>query len=131
MQGSNALSKILKLADSLSKQELIALNQAIISLIKIKDDVAFKTAAINFVKGDIVSFIDSNGIRIHGVVTKKNPKTIQVTTQNDYYVNIPATYLTKVNKPSRSLLEFRDKLHHSPKNLLETIEKEMKNYTLN
>ena len=85
------LSKILKLIGDLSKQELMTLNQAVVSLIKTQRDVYFAKASITFNKGDIVSFIDSNGIKVYGIVTKKNPKTLQVTTQDKYYVNIPAT----------------------------------------
>jgi len=42
--------------------------------------VDFKQASIVFAKGDIVSFQDSSGVRVQGVITRKNPKTIQVTT---------------------------------------------------
>ena len=97
------LSKVLKLINDLTKQELMILNQTTVSLIKTYQDVDFKRAAINFKIGDIVSFVDSSGIRIQGVVTKKNPKTLQVTTEKNYYVNIPATYLTLEEKPSQKL----------------------------
>ena len=101
------LSKVPKLINDLTKQELMILNQATVSLIKTYQDVDFKRAAINFKIGDIVSFVDSSRIRIQGVVTKKNPKTLQVTTEKNYYVNIPATYLTLEEKPSQKLLNFR------------------------
>jgi hypothetical protein len=65
------LSKILKLAGDLTKQELMMLNQAIVSLIKTQQDVDFKKADIIFAKGDIVSFQDSSGVRAQGVITKK------------------------------------------------------------
>jgi ribosomal protein S13 len=77
------VSKILKLIGDLSKQELMTLNQAVVSLIKTQRDVDFAKASVSFNKGDIVSYMDSSGIRVHGVVTKKNPKTIQVTTENN------------------------------------------------
>ena len=57
------LAKILKLAGDLTKHELYLVNQTIVSLIKTQQDVDFKKAAINFNKGDIVSFVDSKGIR--------------------------------------------------------------------
>ena len=85
------------------------LNQAVVSLIKTHQDVDSKKAAITFQKGDIVSFKDSSGVRVQGVVTKKNPKTLQVTTPDNYYVNIPATYVSPVNNPSRKLLDFKKK----------------------
>jgi hypothetical protein len=66
--------------------DVLVINQKVL----FNQDVDFKRAAINFKIGDIVSFIDSSGIRIQGVVTKKNPKTLQVTTEKNYYVNIPA-----------------------------------------
>jgi plastocyanin len=74
------LAKVLKLINDLTKQELMILNQVVVSLIKTHTDVAFKKAAINFQVGDIVSFVDSSGVRVHGVITKRNPKTLQVTT---------------------------------------------------
>ena len=54
------LSKVLKLINDLTKQELMILNQATVSLIKTYQDVDFKKAAINFKIGDIVSFVDSS-----------------------------------------------------------------------
>jgi len=104
---SSKLSKILKLSGNLTKAELMMLNQAVVSLIKTQQDVDFKKAAITFAKGDIVSFKDSSGVRTQGVVTKKNPKTLRVTTPDNYYVNIPATYLTSVKNPSKVLLDFK------------------------
>lgn len=104
------LSKILKLVGDLTKQELMMLNQAIVSLIKTQQDVDFKKAAIVFTKGDIVSFQDSSGVRAQGVITKKNPKTLQVTTPDNYYVNIPATFITLIKNPSQKLLDFKKKV---------------------
>ena len=48
------LSKVLKLINNLTKQELMILNQATVSLIKTYQDVDFKRAAINWtsVKND-------------------------------------------------------------------------------
>ena len=104
------LSKILKLTSNLTKQKLMLLNQAIVALIKTKQDVDFKIAAISFNKGDIVSFIDSSGVRINGVVTRKNLKALQITTPDNYYVNIPATYVKLEKTPSKNLVEFRRKI---------------------
>jgi len=124
------LSKVLKLIGDLSKQELMTLNQAVVSLIKTKQDVDFTKASVSFNKGDIVSYTDSSGIRIHGVITKKNPKTIQVTTENNYYVNIPASYLTLEEKPSSKLLDFRKKVAPTPEDMKEILEFEFKKNTL-
>lgn len=107
---NNKLSKILKLAGNLTKSELMMLNQAVVSLIKTQQDVDFKKAAISFQKGDIVSYRDSSGVRVQGVVTKKNPKTLQVTTPDNYYVNIPATYVSIVKNPSQKLLDLKKKV---------------------
>jgi len=124
------LSKVLKLINDLTKQELMILNQATVSLIKTYQDVDFKRAAINFKIGDIVSFVDSSGIRIQGVVTKKNQKTLQVTTEKNYYVNIPATYLTLEEKPSQKLLNFRKEVAATHQEMLETLNFELKKNTL-
>jgi hypothetical protein len=127
---NDKLSKVLKLIGDLSKQELMTLNQAVVSLIKTQRDVDFAKASVSFNKGDIVSYIDSSGIKVHGVITKKNPKTIQVTTENNYYVNIPASYLTLEEKPSAKLLDFRKKVAPTPEDIREILESELKKYTL-
>jgi hypothetical protein len=126
---NNKLSKILKLAGDLTKSELMMLNQAVVSLIKTQQDVDFKKAAIAFQKGDIVSFKDSSGVRVRGVVTKKNPKTLQVTTPDDYYVNIPATYVSPVNNPSRKLLDFKKKVAPSFEEMREALADEIEKGT--
>jgi len=104
---NNKLSKILKLAGDLTKAELMMLNQAVVSLIKTQQDVDFRKAVITFCKGDIVSYQDSSGIRVQGVVAKKNPKTLRVVTPDNYYINIPATYVSPVKNPSQKLLDFK------------------------
>jgi len=124
------LSKVLKLIGDLSKQELMTVNQAVVSLIKTQRDVDFAKAAVSFNKGDIVSYMDPSGIRVQGVVTKKNPKTIQVTTENNYYVNIPASYLTLEEKPSAKLLDFRKKVAPTADDIKDILESELKKYTL-
>ena len=118
---NNKLSKILKLAGDLTKSELMMLNQAVVSLIKTQQDVDFKKAAISFQKGDIISYKDSSGVRVQGVVTKKNPKTLQVTTPDNYYVNIPATYVSQVKNPSQKLLDFKKKVTPTYKDMAEVI----------
>jgi hypothetical protein len=123
----NKLSKILKLAGDLGKQDLMMLNQAIVSLIKTHQDVDFQKASIVFTKGDIVSFQDSSGIRVHGVITRKNPKTIQVTTPDNYYVNIPATYISPVKRPSKKLLDFRKEISPTYEEMHEITEEILKN----
>jgi hypothetical protein len=112
------LSKVLKSIGDLNKQELMTLNQAVVSLIKTQRDVDFAKASISFKIGDIVSFIDSNRIKTYGVVTKKNPKTLQITTENNYYVNIPATYLTLEKKPSQKLLSLRKEIAPTSENII-------------
>jgi hypothetical protein len=126
---NHKLSKILKLTNDLTKQELMMLNQAIISLIKMQQDVDFKKASIAFTKGDIVSFKDSSGITVQGVITKKNPKTLQITTPDNYYVNIPATYLTLIKSPSRKMLDFRKEICPTFEELDHIVEEEFKKST--
>jgi hypothetical protein len=126
MQNSN-LPKILKLITTLTTQELRTLNQATVTLIKCQQDVDFQKAAISFKQVDIVSYLDSNQIRILGVVTRKNPKTLQVTTPDNYYVNIPATYLRLETKPPQKLLDFRKSIaptYEEMAEMLEVIKKE-------
>jgi hypothetical protein len=126
---NHKLSTILKLVNDLTKQELMMLNQAIISLIKAQQDVDFKKAAITFTKGDIVSFKDSSGITVQGVVTKKNPKTLQVTTPDNYYVNLPATYLTPVNFPSKKMQDFKKSICPTLEEMKQIMEEEFKKGT--
>lgn len=118
---NNKLSKILKLAGDLTKSKLMMLNQAVVSLRKTQQVVDFKKAAISFQKGDIVSYKDSSGVRVQGVFTKKNPKTLQVTTPDNYYVNIPATYVSQVKNPSQKLLDFKKKVAPTYKDMAEVI----------
>ena len=125
----NKLSKVLKLVGELTKQELMMLNQAVVSLIKTQQDVEFEKASVSFTKGDIVSFQDSSGVRAHGIITKKNPKTIQVTTSDNYYVNIPASYIAAVKKPSKKLLDFRKKIMPTNEEMAQMLEEEIKKGT--
>jgi len=126
---NHKLSTILKLANDLTKQELIMLNQAIVSLVKMQEDTDFKKAAIAFKKGDIVSFKDSSGITVQGVVTKKNPKTLQVTTPDNYYVNLPATYLTPVKFPSKKMQDFKKSICPTLEEMKQIMEEEFKKGT--
>lgn len=98
---NHKLSTILKLANDLTKQELIMLNQA------------------------IVSFKDSSGVRVQGVITKKNPKTLQVTTTDNYYVNIPATYVDLVINPSKKMQDFRKSVCPTFEEMKEIFEEEV------
>lgn len=70
---------------------------------------------------NIVSYKDSSEVRFQGVVTKKNPKTLQITTLDNYYVNIPATYVSQVKKPSRKLLDFKKNAAPTHKDMAEVI----------
>jgi hypothetical protein len=121
------LSIILKEINELTSNELMTLNQAVVSLIKTQRDIAFKTASRAFNKSDIVSFIDSNGAKVYGIVTKKNTTTIQVTTQDKYRVNIPATYLTLENKPSKKLLDLRKEIAPTYQEMHEILTHELLN----
>jgi len=104
------LTKILKMANSLTKPELMALNQAIVALIKSAVDKEVTRASSQFNKSDIVSFADNNNIRRHGVITKRNQKTFQVITPEHYSINVPATYLRHEPKPSPKLVKFKKDL---------------------
>jgi hypothetical protein len=105
------LVKILKMVNNLKKQELIVLNKATTSLLenyKDKREIEEKVS-MNFEKGDIVSFIDNSNIRRGGVVTKKHFKTLQVTTVDNYCINISSTLLRHEQNPSKKLLKLRKK----------------------
>ena len=107
---NTTLTKILKLANNLTKPELMALNQAIIALIKSVMDKELTSASYQFNKGDIVSFVGNNNIRRHGVIVKKNQKTFQVITPDQYSINVPTTYLNHEPKPSQKLMQFKKTL---------------------
>lgn len=95
------------MANSLTKPELMALNQAIVAMIKTAVEEEVTKASSQFNKGDIVSFADNNNIRRHGVITKRNQKTFQITTPEHYSINVPATYLRHEPKPSAKLIKFK------------------------
>lgn len=98
------------MANDLTKPELMALNQAIVALIKNVVEEEVTKASSQFNKGDIVSFADNNNIRRHGVITKRNQKTFQVITPEHYSINVPATYLRHEPKPSAKLIKFKKDL---------------------
>jgi len=98
------------MANGLTKPELMALNQAIVALIKNVVEEEITQASSQFNKGDIVSFADNNNIRRHGVITKRNQKTFQITTPEHYSINVPATYLKHEPKPSPKLIKFKKDL---------------------
>ena len=98
------------MANNLTKPELMALNQAIVAMIKTAVEEEVTKASSQFNKGDIVSFADNNNIRRHGVITKRNQKTFQITTPEHYSINVPATYLKHEPKPSPKLIKFKKDL---------------------
>ncbi len=107
---NTTLTKILKMANSLSKAELIALNQAIVGLIQNLVNTEISHAVTQFNKGDIVSFTDNNNIRRYGIIAKRNQKTFQVLTLERYSINVSATYLRHEPKPPAKLVKFRKEL---------------------
>ena len=117
------LTKILKLASNLTRPELMALNQAVVGLIKQVADEELIKASRQFNKGDIVSFADSSNIRQHGVIIKQNQKTFQVVTTQNYSINIPATYLQIDSNPSQKLLKFRKSLLITNEDRFEALDK--------
>jgi hypothetical protein len=90
---NNNLTKILDLVVTLKREELLALNEAIINLLKSQQAQQAAEYNARFNIGDIVVFIDENQKQVHGMVSKKNPKTIQVTTTDSYTINVPPRYL--------------------------------------
>jgi hypothetical protein len=118
----STLSKILKLAGDLTKHELLMLNQAIVALAKTREDEELFKASVTFQKGDIIFYIDgASNIKVHGVVTKKNPKTIQITTADNYQMNIPATHLKLEPNPSKKILQFKKELCLTKEDFAEVI----------
>ena len=121
------------MANGLTKPELMALNQAIIALIKSVVDEEVTKASSQFNKGDIVSFADNNNIRRHGVITKRNQKTFQVITPEHYSINVPATYLRHEPKPSTKLIKFKKDLLITNEDRTEALDdfiKELRNKNL-
>jgi hypothetical protein len=90
---NNNLTKILDLVVTLKREELLALNEAIINLLKSQQAQQAAEYNARFKIGDIVVFTDENQKQVHGMVSKKNPKTIQVTTTDSYTINVPPRYL--------------------------------------
>ena len=89
----NNLTKVLDLITTLKREELLALNEAIINLLKSQQAQQAAEYNARFNIGDIVVFTDENQKQVHGMVSKKNPKTIQVTTTDSYTINVPPRYL--------------------------------------
>ena len=106
----NNLATILQMISSLKHQELLALNDAIIHLLKSLQAQHAAEQSANFNIGDIVVFTDDNQKQIHGMISRKNPKTIQVVTTDSYSVNVPPRYLTHSPNAAEIKLKFQQKL---------------------
>ena len=123
----NNIAAILESIQGLGKQELIALNQEIVDMIKRKNEKDAAKASEMFKKGDIVHFKDpSGGDDVYGVVKKKNQKTFQIHTTDGYLANVPATFLAIVANPSKKLLNLRKEVQPSFEDMFQTMEKELK-----
>ena len=104
---SNNLTKVLDLITTLKREELLSLNEAIINLLKAQQAQQAAEYNARFKIGDIVMFTDENQKQVHGMVSKKNPKTIQVTTTDSYTINIPPRYLAPSPIEDKIKAQFR------------------------
>lgn len=85
--------------DSLSYDELIALNKRIVERLKYMDHVRNLMRVMDYQVGDDVTFERSDGVAISGIVAKLNRKTVSVVTKEGERWNVSPQLLSKPARP--------------------------------
>ena len=123
------LERILKIVGDLTKEDLTLLNQTVSDLIKDHQKIEFTEAVKTLKKGDIVSCIDSSGIKFHAIVTKKTPKRFEIISPDNYQANFPLIDLNIEKKPSKKLIDFRKRIVPTREESKEVSKTEIENPT--
>jgi transcription antitermination factor NusA-like protein len=88
--------------DSLSYEELRALNRRIVERLKYMDHVRNLMQVMDYRVGDEVTFNGSDGNEISGIVSKLNKKTVSVITKSGEQWNVSPQLLSK---PPRKVMD--------------------------
>lgn len=92
----NLPEKVIKIVDSLSKDQLILLNRFIVERLKQMHEDQINEHMDEFEIGDTVCFENERKI-INGIIIKINKKTISVLTENKERWNVTPTLLKRIN----------------------------------
>ena len=87
--------------DSLSREELVALNRRIVERVKMLDTLATHQSMMQFHPGARVSFASSSGERLVGTLMKFNQKTVTVITDDGERWNLSPQLLSPIKDASR------------------------------
>ena len=81
--------------DSLSEDELIALNNLVVARLRMLRDMRAHMDMMSFRIGDRVAFQPSGTALLHGVITRYNRKTVTVVTDQGAHWNVSPGLLRK------------------------------------
>ncbi|HEX4123372.1 MAG TPA: hypothetical protein VHY37_01495 [Tepidisphaeraceae bacterium] len=84
----NNLPRILSVLDLLTEEELVQLNHVIVQRLRLMQQIRAHKQMVNLRVGQTVSFPDSRGQRIRGVLTRHNRKSVTVVTPEGQQWNV-------------------------------------------
>jgi hypothetical protein len=83
--------------DSLSEEELIALNHQVVARLRFLHQMRTHSAMLGFRIGERVSFHPAGGSAVFGILTRYNKKTVTVVTDSGENWNVAPGLLSKVD----------------------------------
>jgi hypothetical protein len=83
--------------DSLSEEELIALNHKVVARLRFLHQMRTHSAMLGFRIGERVSFHPDGGVVVFGILTRYNKKTVTVVTDSGEHWNVAPGLLSKVD----------------------------------
>jgi hypothetical protein len=78
--GGNNLPRILSVLELLTEEELVQLNHVIVQRLRLMQQIRAHGRMVNLRVGQSVSFTNSTGQRIRGVIARHNRKSVTVVT---------------------------------------------------
>jgi hypothetical protein len=94
---SSLITEVLGRLDQFTEEELLHLNRLIVERLKVMQQLRAHGAMIQFRIGQTVTFPDSRGHPITGILTKYNRKSVTVVTHEGGHWNVSPSLL----KPSK------------------------------
>jgi hypothetical protein len=83
--------------DSLSEEELVALNHKVVARLRFLHQMRSHSAMLGFRIGERVSFRAAGGAVVFGILTRYNKKTVTVVTDSGQNWNVAPGLLSKVD----------------------------------
>jgi len=87
--------------DNLTEQELIELNHKIVERIKFLQSMRVHSNMMEFSIGERVSFSPSRSVKLYGIISKYNKKTVTIYTDEGEKWNVPPSLLSKVESQKK------------------------------